>query len=113
MTDTKYDTDVLIVGGGPSGSLCAYYLAKAGKKVILIDSENFPRDKICGDFVSPVGLNELMEIGIWELDEFQKTNVITGATVYLDGVPLITKSLPDMEGLPNYGRVIPRIILDN
>lgn len=113
MTDRKYDTDALIIGGGPSGSLCAYYLAKAGKKVILIDSENFPRDKICGDFVSPVGLNELMEIGIWELDDFKKTNVITGATVYLDGVPLISKNLPDMEGLPNYGRVIPRIILDN
>lgn len=113
MTETRYDAEVLIVGGGPSGSLCAYYLAKAGKKVILIDSENFPRDKICGDFVSPVGLNELMEIGIWELDEFQKTNVITGATVFLDRVPLISKNLPDMEGLPNYGRVIPRIILDN
>lgn len=113
MIETKYDADVLIVGGGPSGSLCAYYLAKAGKEVILIDSENFPRNKICGDFVSPVGLNELMEIGIWDLSDFKKTNVITGATVYLDGVPLITKSLPDMEGLPNYGRVIPRITLDN
>lgn len=112
-TEIKYDADVLIVGGGPSGAICAYYLAKEGRKVILIDSETFPRDKICGDFVSPIGLNELKEIGIWEVDSFEKTNVITGATVYIDGVPMITKTLPDMEGLPNYGRVIPRIILDN
>ncbi|MCW3105736.1 MAG: putative electron transfer oxidoreductase [Segetibacter sp.] len=113
MSKTQYDADVLIVGGGPSGSICAYYLAKAGKKVILIDAEVFPRDKICGDFVSPVGLNELMAIGIGELDDFEKTNIITAATVYLDGVPLITKTLPQIKGLPNYGRVIPRIILDN
>src|ERR1035437_6662931 len=108
ITDIKYDADVLIVGGGPSGSICAYYLAKEGKKVILIDSESFPRDKICGDFVSPVGLNELKAIGICDFDDFEKTNMITGATVYIDGVPMITKNLPKIEGLPNYGRVIPR-----
>jgi len=113
VIDTKYDADVLIVGGGPSGSICAYYLAKAGIKVILIDSENFPRDKICGDFVSPVGLNELKKIGIWELDDFKKTNVINQATVYVDGVKLVTSKLPHIDGLPNYGRVIPRVILDN
>jgi geranylgeranyl reductase family protein len=113
FSDIGYDADVLIAGGGPSGSMCAYYLAKAGKKVILIDSENFPRDKICGDFVSPVGLKELINIGISESDDFKKTNIITGATVYLDGKPLITKNLPNIKGLPNYGRVIPRLILDN
>jgi geranylgeranyl reductase family protein len=109
----QYDGEVLIVGGGPAGSVCAYHLAKAGKKVILIDKENFPRDKICGDFVSPIGLNELKRMGIWELPGFEKTTVITGATVYLDGVPLLTKELPSIEGLLNYGRVIPRYILDN
>ena len=113
FSDIQYDADVLIAGGGPSGSMCAYYLAKAGKKVILIDSESFPRDKICGDFVSPVGLKELINIGISESDDFKKTNVISGATVYLDGKPLVTKSLPNIKGLPNYGRIIPRLILDN
>lgn len=113
MIDKKYDADVLIVGGGPSGSICAYYLAKAGKKVILIDTENFPREKICGDFVSPIGLNELKKIGIWDLDGFDKTNLIFGASVFLNGEYLITNKLPYINGLPNYGRVIPRLILDN
>lgn len=113
MIKTQYDADVLIVGGGPSGSLCAYYLAKAGVKVILIDSETFPRDKICGDFVSPVGLNELKKIGIWEIDGFEKTNVITKAAIYVNGNHLVTSELPNLEGLANYGRVIPRLILDN
>ena len=113
INDIQYDADVLIAGGGPSGALCAYYLAKAGKKVIIIDAENFPRDKVCGDFVSPVGLTELMHIGISGFDEFEKTNKIACATVHLDGQAMINKNLPQMEGLPDYGRVIPRLILDN
>jgi len=113
MIDNKYDADVLIVGGGPSGSICAYYLAKAGKKVILIDSDDFPREKICGDFVSPIGLNELKKIGIWDLNGFDKTNLIFGASVFLNGQYLITNKLPYIKGLPNHGRVIPRLILDN
>ncbi len=45
--------DAVIVGAGPSGSTCAYYLAKTGAKVALIDKETFPRDKYCGDAVYP------------------------------------------------------------
>lgn len=44
--------DAVIVGAGPSGSTCAYYLTKNGAKVALIDKETFPRDKYCGDAVS-------------------------------------------------------------
>ena len=43
--------DAVIVGAGPSGSSCAYYLVKAGAKVALLDKETFPRDKYCGDAV--------------------------------------------------------------
>ena len=45
--------DAVIVGSGPSGSSCAFYLVKAGAKVALLDKETFPRDKYCGDAVSP------------------------------------------------------------
>lgn len=41
----------IIVGAGPSGSVCAYFLAKAGIKAALLDKETFPRDKYCGDAV--------------------------------------------------------------
>ena len=41
-------TDVLIVGAGPAGSMCAYLLKKAGVDCLLIDHATFPRDKICG-----------------------------------------------------------------
>ena len=63
--------------------------------------------------MSPIGIKELMDIGIGELSDFQKTNVITCATVYIDGNQLITKNIPTVPGMVNYGRVIPRITLDN
>jgi len=44
--------DVIIVGGGPSGSAAAISLAKAGAEVALVDKSSFPRDKICGDAIS-------------------------------------------------------------
>ena len=43
--------DAVIVGAGPSGATCAYYLAKNGASVALLDKETFPRDKYCGDAV--------------------------------------------------------------
>ena len=43
--------DAAIVGAGPSGSTCAYYLAGQGKRVLLLEQKEFPRDKICGDAV--------------------------------------------------------------
>jgi hypothetical protein len=49
LPDDAYDA--VIVGAGPSGSTCAYFLSKAGAKVALLDKETFPRDKYCGDAV--------------------------------------------------------------
>ena len=51
--------DVLIVGGGPSGSTCARHLIKAGLRVGVIDKKDFPRDKICAGWVTPAVLDAL------------------------------------------------------
>ena len=50
------DCDVMIVGAGPAGASCAAHLAASGLKVLVPDSKVFPRDKVCGDFISPVSL---------------------------------------------------------
>jgi len=51
--------DVLIVGGGPAGSSCAWGLRKAGFAVIILDKARFPRDKVCGGWITPQVLEEL------------------------------------------------------
>lgn len=55
--------DAVIVGAGPSGSVCAYYLAKAGAKVAVLDKEHFPRDKYCGDAVCTPAIRILEDMG--------------------------------------------------
>ena len=40
--------DILVVGAGPAGSTASYYLAKSGLNVLMLDKDNFPRDKACG-----------------------------------------------------------------
>jgi geranylgeranyl reductase family protein len=45
--------DVAIVGGGPAGSSCAAFCAKAGLRTVLLEREIFPREKVCGDCLNP------------------------------------------------------------
>ena len=45
--------DVLIVGGGPAGSTCAWQLVRAGLDVLVMDKHNFPRDKVCAGWITP------------------------------------------------------------
>lgn len=52
------DADVIVAGTGPGGSAAATVLARAGVRVIALDRQRFPRDKVCGGFVGPVGLRE-------------------------------------------------------
>jgi len=56
--------DVIIVGGGPAGSAVACYAAKEGLKVLLLEKEEFPRDKVCGDAVGGKALRHLEELNI-------------------------------------------------
>ena len=51
--------DVLIVGGGPAGSSCAWALRGSGLDVLIIDKQTFPRDKVCGGWITPQIMDEL------------------------------------------------------
>jgi len=51
--------DVLIVGGGPAGSTCAWQLVRAGLDVVVMDRRDFPRDKVCAGWVTPAVVESL------------------------------------------------------
>lgn len=56
--------DAVVVGAGPSGSVCSYYLSKNGAKVALLEKETFPRDKYCGDAVCTPAIRILEDMGV-------------------------------------------------
>lgn len=56
------ERDVIVIGAGPAGSICASYLAKAGVDVLLLDKEVFPRDKVCGDMITETVANHVARL---------------------------------------------------
>ena len=56
--------DVLVVGAGPAGSACAQWLARQGRQVLLVDAQDFPRDKVCGDGLIPDAHAALQRLGV-------------------------------------------------
>ncbi|GAB78046.1 geranylgeranyl reductase family [Austwickia chelonae] len=61
--------DVIVVGAGPGGSATAAYLAMAGLDVLLLEKAHFPRDKICGDGLTPRAVRELAQLGVPTAEE--------------------------------------------
>jgi flavin-dependent dehydrogenase len=53
------DVDVIIVGGGPAGSTCAWKLGQAGRSVLVLDLAKFPRPKLCAGWVTPEVIRDL------------------------------------------------------
>jgi geranylgeranyl reductase family protein len=64
VTEEPASTDVLVVGAGPAGSATAAWAAELGLDVVLADKESFPRDKACGDGLTPRAIAELRRLGL-------------------------------------------------
>lgn len=58
------DADVIVVGGGPAGSVSAWLLAERGHRVLLLDKARFPRHKACSEYVNPAGARLLAALGL-------------------------------------------------
>ncbi len=101
-------TDVLVVGAGPAGSSAAAWAARLGFDVVLADAAVFPRDKACGDGLTPRAIAELDRLGLtpWLEGRVRNWGLRThgfGQTLYL---PWPAGSFP------KYGSAVPRTELD-
>src|SRR6476661_6277163 len=61
---SERDADVIVVGAGPGGSSAAYHLARSGLDVLLLEKTAFPREKVCGDGLTPRAVKQLVNMGI-------------------------------------------------
>lgn len=102
-------TDVLIVGAGPAGSATAAWAARHGLDVMLVDAETFPRDKPCGDGLTPRAIAEMDALGLSPWLEGRARNWGLRAAGF--GQELY---LPWPGGsLPRNGGAAPRVVLDD
>ena len=101
--------DVAIVGGGPSGSAAAHYLATKGHSVLVCEKKAFPREKTCGDGLTPRAIKELDAMGLGpELNTWER---VRGLRVHA-GARTLELDFPKSDTWPNYGLVKPRKDLD-
>jgi geranylgeranyl reductase family protein len=102
-------TDVLVVGAGPAGSAAAAWAARSGRDTVLVDAAVFPRDKTCGDGLTPRAIAELDRLG---LDDWVRAHTVNhGLRAHGFGQTLL---LPWPGGsLPAYGSAVARTELDD
>jgi geranylgeranyl reductase family protein len=107
MTSSRFDA--LVVGAGPGGSIAALVLARSGAQVVLLDKARFPRDKACGDFVGPRGLQVLADLNIEEPAGIDVGDmVVVGPTGRRVTLPCF-----DGSDYPGRARAMTRTVFDN
>jgi menaquinone-9 beta-reductase len=102
--------DVLVIGGGPAGSAAGFWLAKAGRDVCVLERKEFPRDKTCGDGLTPRAVHQIREMGL-EPAIAAHHHRHDGLRAEAHGITL-SLAWPEHPTFPSYGYVVRRRDLD-
>lgn len=103
--------DVCVVGAGPAGSAAAGELAASGFRTLLVDRAEFPRDKVCGDGVSPRAVRVLKSAGLYREDVFSRFSRVEGVRIRAPGGRTLEVSFRG-DAEVGEGYVIPRKVFD-
>jgi geranylgeranyl reductase family protein len=105
--------DVVIIGAGPAGSSAAIALGGLGYSVALIDKEQFPREKLCGDFVNPINIPLFRALGVEPQVLSLRHETVTAFRITSFAGAAAEISLPSRNGLSFSGLGLSRAALDN
>jgi menaquinone-9 beta-reductase len=106
MANADHDADVVVVGAGPGGSTAAFHLASAGLDVLLLEKSEFPREKVCGDGLTPRAVKQLVAMGIDIAPE--RGWIRNHGLRIIGGGMRLEMPWPDLSSFPSYGLVRPR-----
>lgn len=106
------EADAIVVGAGPAGSSAAVHLARRGLNVALLEKSEFPRDKVCGDGLTPRATRQLIRLGI-DTSEANGWLHNRGLRIYGGRVQPFEMPWPELADFPNYGLVRPRADFDD
>ena len=104
------EADVIVVGAGPAGASTAYHLAQSGLEVLLLEKAQFPREKVCGDGLTPRATKQLVDMGI-DISEEAGWLRNKGLRIIGGGVRL-ELDWPELASFPDYGLVRKRADFD-
>jgi geranylgeranyl reductase family protein len=104
------EVDVAIVGGGPSGAAAAHFLAGRGHSVLVAEKKVFPREKTCGDGLTPRAVKQLEIMGLG--DEISTWESVRGLRIHGAGRSM-ELPFPELQDWPSYGLIKPRKDLDS
>jgi geranylgeranyl reductase family protein len=111
MSTSRSDrqADVVVVGAGPAGSAAAHHLAQAGADVLLLEKSAFPREKVCGDGLTPRAVRQLLRMGV---DVDAPGWVKNQGLRIVGGGHRLELPWPDLASYPAYGLVRTRLDFD-
>ncbi|WP_106539694.1 geranylgeranyl reductase family protein [Haloactinopolyspora alba] len=104
------DADVIVVGAGPAGATTAYHLARSGLDVLLLEKSSFPRDKICGDGLTPRAVRQLVRMGV---DTSAPGWIRNKGLRIVGGGMRLHLPWPELASYPDYGLVRTRNDFDH
>ena len=105
--------DVIVVGAGPGGSSAASFLARQGISTLLLDKSAFPRDKVCGDGLTPQAIYWLERLGCADEVLAQTNGCIKSADIFINKEHVLTGGFPDGTMYPDFAILLDRRRLDN
>lgn len=105
--------DVIVVGAGPGGAAAASFMARRGMDVLLLDKSDFPREKVCGDGLTPQAITWADRLGCAEEVLAETKGCIKSCDLYINGAKTLTGGFPDGTEYPDFAVLLDRRRFDH